>query len=107
MSHTVGPWIVDKERPTYPQADRPLGYYIANLRTGGRIAQFFENCLVTSEEEALANANLFAAAPNMLLALRDLVAQVDALAARGLNYEPVDKKYLWAAREALAQAEGQ
>lgn len=107
MNHTACPWIIDKERPTYPQADRPIGYYVANLKSGGRIAQFFENCLVTTEAEALANAQLFLAAPNLLKALQDLTAQMDALIASGdCGRSPILPIYLYAARAAIAASEG-
>lgn len=79
--HTPGRWEVDPERPTYPQADRPLGYYVRHVETG-RIGQVFENCLVTSEEEALANAQLFAAAPAVAAAALDTARRLRGLAKR-------------------------
>lgn len=72
MSHTPSPWVIDDERPTYPQSG-PVGFYVAAL-SGGRIAQVFENCLVTSEAEARANAALLIAAPDLLRELKRMVA---------------------------------
>lgn len=65
MNHTAGQWGVDSERPDYH--GRAVGYYVRS-EGGGRIGQVFENCLVTNTAEARANAQLVAAAPDLLAA---------------------------------------
>lgn len=67
VKHTKGTWTIDPARPDYH--GRALGYYVCNVQTGGRIGQVFENCLVKTCEEALANARLFASAPALTAVL--------------------------------------
>lgn len=73
MSHTKGPWAIDPERPTMANGV-VLGYYIRYPKSGGRIGQVFENCLVKTPGEALANARLFAAGPDLGRVLQLIVA---------------------------------
>ncbi len=54
------------------------------------------------------NARLIAAAPDMLAALKDLLADVEAFSrmAAGVVIEPVSDKVLRRAKEIIAKAEG-
>lgn len=74
-AHTAGPWCLDGE----DQGQHALlGVYIAqDSETGGRIAQTFANCLVTTDDECRANARLIAAAPELLEACRAVLVGVD------------------------------
>lgn len=70
--HTPGTWVLDKD---------PGGrLYVAQEyqgKPGGRICEVFQNCLV-DELEQPANANLLAASPNLLAALRETTAMLHA-----------------------------
>lgn len=72
--HTPGPWQGDGFEPC-PNAGCGMCYaWIAAPERlgGGRVAQFFQNCLVDSEEELRANVAVAAAAPDLLATLLNL-----------------------------------
>ena len=57
--HTPGPWAIRQEKEGWCRIYAPKDYYV-----GGEIAHYVSN----------ANANLIAAAPDMLEALQSLIA---------------------------------
>jgi hypothetical protein len=87
--HTPGPWLME------PYLDKPGEYEIAPAGADGLPDWSREVALTCSSD---ADARLIAAAPELLAALRDLVAM------SGCSEEGVD---IWdAARAAIAKAEG-
>ena len=58
-------------------------------------------------EEALANARLIAAAPDVLDALREIVALNDYAIPRSVRQRENEPRWLFAARAAIAKATGQ
>lgn len=90
MTHTPGPWIVDHDFPTEIRMDDSNGEAVFALVAGVHVSN-------TEPEQALADARLIAAAPEMLAALKA------ALADFGDDYggPTID-----AMRAAIAKAEG-
>lgn len=76
---TKGVWEVDPEEIISPHSGAVLGVYIRHQKKGGRIAEFFANCLVKTDEQCRANAR-FAAAANPS-AIRALITENKRLAA--------------------------
>lgn len=86
-AHTPGPWEVEPAGADgnsdygMRQMDgtRALLYLHINApgAGGGRIGRCFSNCLVTTDEQLHANANLFAAAPGLLAACEAVIAFVE------------------------------
>jgi hypothetical protein len=87
--HTDGPWTADKDRSGHWLVCDPYGH----------TAQVFGD-----DAEAGANARLIAAAPELLEALRGLLA--NAPAPKRIKDDFSYILYLEAARTALAKAEG-
>lgn len=107
MQHSAGPWGV-QEAQTHPSNGAVLGYYVAVIDPtqkdgfNGRVGQTFSNCLTGTDEVALANATLFAAAPELLAALQ--TAEMAMLGYTVRN--KVITKALADTRAAIAKATG-
>lgn len=91
MKHTAGPWAVcyDKINVYAPETDTA----ITNS----------EHPCYPDQDEAIANARLIAAAPELLAALKNLVSQVEKM--DRLYYR--DRQLLIEARQAIAAATGE
>lgn len=97
--HTPGPWI-----GAGPSFGDPLPRYTTEIVTewegeGGEVLAICELPLHHHDNENEANARLIAAAPDLLKALRDLLAEADDVIATC----PLTRA---AARAAIAKAEG-
>lgn len=86
QKHTPGSWVVDAEDVN--QHGNLVGIYVSQ-NGDGRIGQVFANCLVTDDDELRANAALFAAAPDLLSALGDIVAHLHGSRTDDGCYRPV------------------
>lgn len=64
-THTEGPWVVDLSTEGRIYVAQKYGD-----GPGGRICEVFQNCLVRGNTQAV-NADLLAAAPDLLEALKD------------------------------------
>lgn len=74
-AHTPGPWV---QHPDYPQIVKQDGRPISDIADGVLICSACAHPgsgFYPSEEEGLANARLIAAAPDLLGALRAIVAE--------------------------------
>jgi len=85
--HTPGPWKFDRKGRRIVDAD---GEYVAPAT----LSRYHDD---RTDPEAIANARLIAAAPDLLAALRDLV---------NFTAQHNQGKYVMAARAAIAKAEG-
>lgn len=66
---TKGEWVVGEEEVS-DQSGQVLSVWVEHKRRGGRIAQFFANCLVKTDAQVRANARFAAAAsPKAILEL--------------------------------------
>ena len=93
VAHSPGPWYGGKERQrdiTY--AIRQNGYRIVSVHRRDVMCPPF-----TPDAEQAANANLIAAAPDLLTALKDVLRLVD------LQGQP---RIVQIAQDAIAKAEG-
>jgi hypothetical protein len=89
-THTPGPWTADVQ-------------YIIRDSNGDEIA----TCAIAAQLlSARANASVIAAAPDMLAALKGLLAQNLALAHEIKSSDPLWCKWWDQARAAIAKAEG-
>lgn len=72
LRHTPGRWETEEEE----QGENCLlAVYVRHAESGGRIGKVFANCLVNSDEELRANFRAFAAAPELLAMLREIVVK--------------------------------
>ena len=104
MNHTPGPWILracstncnSGRRTLYVMNSLPDidGKCVANVIAGP-----------TSNPAWDANACLIAAAPDMLAACKELLAEVEH-AIRQAGYDPDNRESITQARAAIAKAEG-
>lgn len=102
---TKGVWEVDPEEIISPHSGAVLGVYIRHQKKGGRIAEFFANCLVKTDEQCRANARFAAAAnPSVILALiaenKQLISAVNS-ECNDWAQEYVRRKQLAAERDQL------
>lgn len=88
--HTPGPWIFDNDWRRWPTVFGSDGIKVAIIEKDKTIDSF-----VYELPERFANARLIAAAPDMLAALKDVVAVADR------KTDEFDR-----ARAAIAKAEG-
>lgn len=72
ITHTPGPWIVGKLRRDDDPNEPDMAYLSIGIRTGQTICEAW--LLNSSEDELAANARLIAAAPDLYVALTNLVA---------------------------------
>lgn len=86
VKHTPGPWLIAENSPTFVYALDSVGHNEFDLNVQGR-GQF--------RERHIANARLIAAAPDLLEALKGVVAVADR------KTDEFDR-----ARAAIAKAEG-
>ncbi len=99
--HTPGPWYVSKRNPLRVIESGPRALTLATVGTNGHG--------VTAEgaqAEAEANARLIAAAPKLLEALQDLVAEYEPNIKAFATDAPRKAKWM-AALAALAKATGE
>jgi hypothetical protein len=99
--HTPGPWLIDPEHSA--DVDAASGA-LAIASAWDRDAKHIRNNRDLSaprEEECIANARLIAAAPDLLVALYNLVELCD-----DVFVKPKECDNLTAARAAIAKAEG-
>lgn len=97
---TKGVWEVDPEEIISPHSGAVLGVYIRHQKKGGRIAEFFANCLVKTDEQCRANARFAAAAnPKAIRALiaenKRLTAERDQLRAEVKVLRKDAERYRW------------
>ncbi len=111
VTHTKGPWRVLEPVGTWIQTDGdPYGHgpmHIADVRGWGHLTG--QGACRLEEKPAIAiqtaNARLIAAAPELLTALRYLLADYEQLLGDGVT-ENTAPKQLLVARAAIAKAEG-
>lgn len=81
--HTPGPWIAEKVVRSPHAPNNVIGRYVAQLDPehgpSGRICECFTNCLVRTDEKLFANADLIAAAPDLLYERDELLAALKEL----------------------------
>ena len=98
VKHTPGPWRTRKS-----ESEAPDDFVVMADKTGESICDCTAGNPYMSEEEALANARLIATAPEMLLALKEIIEELPL----GAD-EPFNARF-WkinAASAAIAKAEG-
>lgn len=96
MKHTLGPWYCDLKRRNTP-----------NLFIQTQKDYIAEICIFTEKqnmEEQEANARLIAAAPDLLVALQNLVEIANDLIERNHSCNEVAYAYLEEAREVISRA---
>lgn len=104
-AHTPGPWGVDAAH-IYPSTNSIVGYYVSVTDLSqeggfnGRVAEAFANCVTGTDDVAMANAKLIAAAPELLAALQAVVND-DADSGEGISV-PVFRQVI----AAIAKASG-
>lgn len=105
--HTPGPWGVNGDDNN--NIGNLLGVWVAKVDRAqpdgfnGRVAQAFVNCLVNTDEACRANANLIAAAPELLEALEGLCELAELRPGHLHEY----KAAVYGARTAIAKARGE
>lgn len=114
--HTRGPWQVEPAGVDgdldYGAAQRDGSRALLQLHVsapkggGGRIGRVFSNCLVTTEEAMLANALVFAAAPEMLKALQEFDAAFTEFDPESAESRKRMRLAVIKARAAIAKATG-
>lgn len=108
--HTPGPWSVFIDDSGDQWTGWPLSIYAENeedktvVRTGGQWP--YEWDAATSQVEAVANAHLIAAAPELLEALKEMLAEKDDYMRRNKLGDPLRETVSKMARAAIAKAEG-
>ena len=113
--HMQGSWEVDENAPLLPIE----GHAIRDTKDGFTLAMLWEGGGTDGKSMQRANANLIAAAPEMLEALEDALEQlkrfevgVDGEMGWRRNWEEIDKSgehcpEITAARAAIAKAKGE
>lgn len=99
MKHTPGPWTILKQETELgnnltivaPDPGDPQPWYVAEV---------YKECGQVPEEEVDGNANLIAAAPDLLYALKQIVQDLPA------NRDWLDPVIELAAKDAIAKATG-
>lgn len=99
--HTKGPWFLAVTKRAI--ADLEAGEIFVYTMDGAQIGAFHVSGGRIPFEEQLANALLFAAAPDLLAALRGLVEWADT---ESTNPEGTLQRRLAAARAAIVKVEG-
>ncbi len=99
--HTQGKWIVDVNKHTENKE------VFVKIENKSAIARLFENNeTVKSKEEAIANATLMAAAPDLLKALKGLREEVTKQCSIGSDPQLMEMlKKVMKANEAISKAE--
>jgi len=104
-THTPGPWSAEAPPPdAYTDPDIRLDPEVKFWIVGGGVGEVLAQTLLTSQGQEAANARLFAAAPDLLAALKAMVASYDGVR-DALTCATVINK-LAAAESAIAKAEG-
>lgn len=100
--HTPGPWVVLNTHDIFTNigAENADGD-CAPYNDGWHVADCGSDDL--NIDEIRANARLIAAAPNLLAALQEVVAEADAYEAK---HGPMHRPWVRIARAAIAKAEG-
>ena len=100
-SHTPGPWEVFEENDTTPIKIMGRHDVDVNSDTGREIHDWPKICTIADTADQWDNAHLIAAAPELLEALKDVIARIDF--AGGPDGQHAIEK----ARVAIAKVRGQ